>query len=215
MKRNILFITFIVNLLLISACSNITSKNSAIKKSVNESEFFGEEASSTSNEIVSIEEKENQRKIQHLEVYNEILTKYNNQTSTMYKLSELPLSNVTLHKSNIRLATVQFGKTDTIIVGFNEIGIQAILLKNTADLEYVESSLSSLLDNEITIRDGEIIGTSKFVKGEDYPNNTSEYYIPIVTDEINYYPEKTNENWKNDFLEVTTESSINDITDDE
>lgn len=32
-------------------------------------------------------------------------------------------------------------------------------MKNTADLEFVEGSLSNLLESEITIKDQEIIGT--------------------------------------------------------
>lgn len=75
--------------------------------------------------------------------------------------------------------------------------------------------MSNFLGSEITIKDQKIIGTEKFVRGVNYPNDTSEYYIPIVTEEINYYPESTSENWRNNFLEATTESSINNITDDE
>lgn len=155
------------------------------------------------------------KKAQRLQVYNEILGKYNSQPTTVYEISELPLSNVTLSKSNVRLSTVQYGKSDNIIVGFDEVGIQEILLKNNADLNFVEFSLSSLFDSDITIKDGEIIGISKFVRGTDYPNNISEYYIPIVTEEINYYPDNIIENWQNDFLDATTESSVNNVTDNE
>lgn len=75
--------------------------------------------------------------------------------------------------------------------------------------------MSNLLDSKITIKNQEIIGTEKFVKGNDYANNTNEYHNPIVTEEINYYPESTNENWQNDFLDATTESSVNNVTDNE
>lgn len=36
-----------------------------------------------------------------------------------------------------------------------------------------------------------------------------------MTEEINYYLESTNENWQNDFLDAITESSINNITENE
>lgn len=177
----------------------------------NEVNFSSELVSSDSEENTTRDEKENQKKLQRLEVYNEVLTKYNNQSDDMYKLSKLPFSNDTIHKNNVRLSTVQYGN---LIIAFNEEEIQAILLKNTADLKFVEDSLSNLFDSEITIKNGEIIGTSKFVRGEDYPNNKSEYYIPIVTDEINYYPENSSENWQNDFLDAKMCSNLNNIAED-
>lgn len=155
------------------------------------------------------------KKVKRLQIYNDILAKYNNQSYRTQQHSQLSFSDDSLRKSGVRLSTVQYGTTDNIIIAFDEEGIQAFLVKNTADLGFVEESLSNLLESEITIKDQEIIGTEKFVRGDNYPNNSSEYYIPIVTEEINYYPEITNENWQNDFLDATTESSINNITENE
>ncbi|WP_413536694.1 hypothetical protein [Carnobacterium divergens] len=211
MKKSILFITIIASLLLISACSNSKNKVTSTKRENDEvSSSIDTEASSTKEMLY-----EKQKKVKRLQIYNKILAKYNDQSNDIHKLSQLPFSDDTLHKNGVRLSTVQYGKTDSIIIAFDEEGIQAFLLKNTTDLEFVEISLSNLLDSEVTIKNQEIIGTEKFVRGDDYPNDTSEYYIPIVTEGINYYPENANENWQNDFLDVTTESSVNNITDNE
>lgn len=209
--KKIMILFSITLTFILSGCSH----NSKSSTSITSTDTSIEISTEDTEDAITMEEAENIKKIGRYDVYQTILDTYNEQAYDIHKVNELTLANRNLHKSGVRMSTVEYDRKANVIVGFNEDGIQAFLVKNTASLEFVEKCLSNLLNTDITIKDEQIIGTDKFYRAENYPNDTREFYIPIVTDEVNYYPEDVDENWANDFFDFTVESSVNNITEDE